>query len=230
MTLFLLPNLLGPVADHHLFLPESVDRAVAQIDGLIAESESEGRRFLKRFTTKKKSHEMPIALLTKKFQDLDFLLEPVVKGESWGVLSDCGLPCLADPGAALVMLAHRLKIPVQAFPGPSSITFALMLSGLSGQSFFFHGYLPKKPDERAHTIRQWEKLKGTTHLFIEAPYRNTYTLQACLDTLSPTTLFCVATQLTLPDQWIHTDTIAAWKKLPLPDVAKKPTLFLFLNL
>ena len=227
MTLYLLPNLLGPTTDYHYFLPESIDRAMAQIDGLIAESEGEGRRYLKRFKLKKKPHEMPIALLTKKSQELDFLLEPLLKGEMWGVVSDCGLPCLADPGAALVMRARQLNIPIVAFTGPSSITHALMLSGLSGQTFFFHGYLPKEPEERITTLRHWEKIGRTTHLFIEAPYRNVHAYNACLQTLHDSTLFCVATMLTLPEQWVHTASISFWKKNPTPDIGKKPTIFLF---
>lgn len=229
MTLLLLPNLLGPLKDHREFLPSSVDQVIASMDGLIAESEGEGRRYLKRFNTKKKPHEMPVALLSKKFKDLDFLLEPVVKGETWGVVSDCGLPCLADPGAALVLRARQLNIPVVAFTGPSSFTYALMLSGLPGQSFFFHGYLPKTPNDRIKKLREWEKLKSTTHLFIEAPYRNMHTFQACLQTLHNDTLFCVASSLTLPDEWVQTLPISLWRKQPTPTIAKKPTLFLFIS-
>ncbi len=227
MTLYLLPNLLGPVSDYQLYLPKSVDQALAQIDGLIAESEGEGRRYLKRFALKKKPHEMPIALLTKQSQELDFLLEPVRKGETWGVVSDCGLPCLADPGASLVMRARELKIPVVAFPGPSSITQALMLSGLSGQSFFFHGYLPKEPADRKTALKEWAKIKRTTHLFIEAPYRNAYAFEECLKTLPDNTLFSVATMLTLPEEWIQTAPISVWKKRSPPELGKNPTIFLF---
>lgn len=227
MTLYLLPNVLGPVQDHRPFLPESVAAAMLRIDGLIAESEGEGRRYLKRFTTKKKPHEMPIALLTNKKQELNFLLEPLLKGETWGVVSDCGLPCLADPGAALVQRAHALHIPVEAFPGPSSITHALMLSGLGGQTFTFHGYPPKEPETRAFTLRMWESVRGMTHIFIEAPYRNQHTLAACVRELHDTTLLCVATDLTLPDQYIRTQSISSWRVAELPDVAKRPTIFLF---
>ena len=231
MTLYLLPNVLGPVKELDLFLPAGLERVVAQIDGLIAESEGEGRRYLKRFTTKKKPHEMPIALLTKKKQEIDFLLEPVLKGESWGVVSDCGLPCLADPGANLVWRARQLGISIEAFAGPSSITQALMLSGLSGQCFSFHGYISKEPAERVKELRQWEKIKETTHLFIEAPYRNLYTFQACLETLHENTLFCVATALTLHEQWIYTAPIAAWKGEDSKKISdhffKKPTIYLF---
>lgn len=227
MTLYLLPNVLGPVKDHTLFLPKSVDHAVSQIDGLIAESEGEGRRYLKRFATKKKPHLIPIALLTKKTKDLDFLLEPVIKGEKWGVVSDCGLPCLADPGAALVRRASQLRLPIEVFAGPSSITHALMLSGLSAQSFIFHGYLPKIPEERAKTLKAWEAIKNTTHIFIEAPYRNQHTFEACLNILQPSTLFCVASELTLPEQWIQTNKISFWKKNPKLSLSKVPVIFLF---
>ncbi len=227
MTLYLLPNVLGQVKDHRLFLPESVTEAMASIDGLIAESEGEGRRYLKRFALKKKPHEMPIALLTSKKQELNFLLEPLLKGETWGVVSDCGLPCLADPGAALVRRARALHIPVHAFAGPSSITHALMLSGLSGQAFTFHGYSPKEPEARAFTLRSWESVRGMTHIFIEAPYRNQHTLAACIRELHDSTLLCVATELTMPDQYIYTQSISAWRSTQLPDIAKRPTIFLF---
>jgi 16S rRNA (cytidine1402-2'-O)-methyltransferase len=233
MTLYLLPNLLGPIKEHSLFLPISVDQAVSRIDGLIAESEGEGRRFLKRFKTKKKPHEIPIALLTKRKQEIDYLLEPILKGETWGVVSDCGLPCLADPGALLVKRAQQLHLPIETFSGPSSITYALILSGLSGQSFFFHGYIAKEPKARSSELSQWEKIKGTTHLFIEAPYRNMHTLHTLLTTLHPQTQLCIASSLTLPDQWIQTLPIANWRTLDPqkihPHIHKKPTLFLFHN-
>ncbi|NGX61497.1 MAG: Ribosomal RNA small subunit methyltransferase I [Chlamydiae bacterium] len=231
MTLYLLPNLLGSNLDHSLFLPISVDHAVSTLDGLIAESEGGGRRYLKQFSTKKKPHEMPIALLKSSAQknELDFLLEPVINGENWGVVSDCGLPCLADPGAALVRRARYHNLLVHTFSGPSSITHALVLSGLSGQSFHFHGYLPKEPKERAKTLKVYEKTLRTTHIFIEAPYRNLHTYQACLDTLKPTTLLSVATQLTTPEEWIQTAPISWWRtqKEISSKIMKKPTIFLF---
>ncbi len=145
---------------------------------------------------------MPIALLNKSTNpsDLDFLLEPVLSGEKWGVIADCGLICLADPGSDLVCRAYQLNISIQAFVGPSSITLALMQSGLTGQSFTFHGYVSRKPNKQ---LRQWEKTSKSerrTEIFIETPYRNTRILEACLDTLKNSTRLCVAAQLTLPDQ------------------------------
>ena len=228
MTLILLPNVLGPTDDIHQVLPASVDGAMAKLDGLIAESEGEGRRYLKRFQTKKKPHEMPIALLNEhtRKNDIDFLLEPLLEGETWGVVSDAGLPCLADPGAALVRRARTLKIPIEAISGPSSLTLALMLSGLPSQTFFFHGYIPKKPEEREQALRSWEKLGGVTHLFIEAPYRNQHTLQACLKALSKKTVLSVATNLTCADESVRTAAVEDWKEI---EIGKKPTVFLFFS-
>lgn len=231
MTLYLLPNLLGPGQDPRLFLPAGVPEAVSRIDGLIAESEGEGRRFLKLFQTKKKPHLMPIALLSKKRGDLDFLLEPLLAGETWGVVSDCGLPCLADPGANLVLRARQKKIPIHAFSGPSSITHILMLSGLSAQAFHFHGYIPKEPQARQLALQRWEKEKGISHLFIEAPYRNLHTLRACLDGLKESTYLSIGANLTLPDEWIQTLRIGEWRRENFDELsshlAKKPVIFVF---
>lgn len=236
MTLYLLPNLIGPVSDYQLFFPPNVVEAVAKLDGLIAESDGEGRRFLKRFTTKKPPYQVPLALFPKKITEAEmkFLLEPVIKGETWGVISDSGLPCLADPGAALVLQARKLHLPIEAFAGPSSILLALMLSGLSGQSFHFHGYIPKTEDLRREALIQWQresKQGGATQLFIEAPHRNEQVFATCLETLGEETLFCVASYLTMPEQWVETKLIRNWKKMSfqkaVESMHKKPTVFLF---
>jgi len=224
--LYLLPNLLGDLPDHKDFLPASVDVAVASLDGLIAESEKGGRRFLSRFSLAKKPHEVPIALLNKHHQDYDFLLEPLADGEIWGVVSDAGLPCVADPGAGLVARAHELGYPVQAFAGPSSIFLSLMLSGFTGQSFHFHGYLPKNPDQRDQLIRKLSRAEGT-QIFIEAPHRNKSTLDALLKLLPNQASLCVACDLTLPTQQVITKTVSSWKKDLKPDILKKPTIFLY---
>ena len=225
MTLLLLPNLLGDLPEHKAFLPISVDQAVATIDGLIAESEKGGRRFLSRFQHAKKPHEIPIALLNKHNQDYDFLLEPCVTGEIWGLVSDAGLPCVADPGARLVARARQLGVQVEAFVGPSSILLALMLSGLSGQQFQFHGYLPKNYEQRDQVIGEMGRSLGT-QIFIEAPHRNSATLEALLKLLPDSTILCVAWDLTLSTQGVMTEKVATWKRLPLPNIQKKPTIFL----
>ncbi|NGX57597.1 MAG: Ribosomal RNA small subunit methyltransferase I [Chlamydiae bacterium] len=223
--LLLLPNLLGDLPHHELFLPASVDKAVESIAGLIAESEKGGRRFLSRFKTEKRPHEIPIALLNKHHQDIDFLLEPLQDGETWGLVSDAGLPCVADPGALLVARARELGLKIQAFVGPSSVTLSLMLSGFTGQSFHFHGYLPKDPKARDQKITNMEKDRST-QIFIEAPHRNQKTLEALVGSLRDQTKLCVAWDLTLPSQGIVSQNVAVWKKSPLPNVHKKPAIFL----
>lgn len=229
--LLLLPNLLGEAKFHEPFLPSSVDKAVASLDGLIAESENAGRRFLGRFETKKPAREIPIALFNEHTDagDIDFLLEPLVQGECWGLISDAGLPCIADPGAKLVYRARQLGIQVQAFVGPSSILLSLMLSGLPGQRFTFHGYLAKEPEERKKQI-QWlerEALKqGYTQIFMEAPYRNMHTLEALVNVLHDDTFLSVAWDVTLQTQGVLTQPIKLWKKSPLPNLTKRCAIFL----
>lgn len=230
-ALLLLPNLLGDQRHHQPYLPESVDKAVASIDGLIAESESAGRRFLGRFETKKAAHLMPIALYNKNTPDadIDFLLEPIRKGERWGLVSDAGLPCIADPGAPLVRRARQSGIIVQAFVGPSSQLLALMLSGLPGQRFAFHGYLDKESQQRKQQVGQLEKrakAEQATQLFMEAPYRNQQTLEQTLEVLKEETWLCVAWDLTLPTQGIISQPVHLWKKSPLPNLDKKNAVFL----
>lgn len=227
-ALLLLPNLLADVKHHQPYLPASVDDAVASIDGLIAESETAGRRYLGRFETKKPARDIPIAIYNKNTpkEDLDFLLDPIRKGERWGYVTDAGLPCIADPGCELVFRAKKLGIIVQAFVGPSSLMLALMLSGLPAQEFSFHGYLPAEEAGRIKAIRQFAKTP-VTHIFIETPYRNGYTLQGFLDSLSEETLLCVASELTSTQQSVVTQTVAQWKKSPLPNLEKKAVLFLF---
>lgn len=230
-ALLLLPNVLGDVKHHSLFLPASVDKAVASLDGLIAESATAGRRYLGRFETKKPALEIPIALFNEHTpdQDIDFLLEPIRKGERWGLISDGGLPCVADPGAKLVSRASQSGIVVQAFSGPSSILLGLMLSGLPGQHFYFAGYLDKEPKNREIEIKELQKnskAQQATQIFIEAPYRNMHLLESLLKTLNDTTHLCVAWDLTLPTQGVVSQKIERWKKSPLPNLEKKAAIFL----
>lgn len=226
-ALLLLPNVLGEVNHHEPYLPTSVDKAVATLDGLIAESEGGGRRYLGRFQTKKPAHLIPIALLNKHTtsDEIDFLLEPIRKGERWGLISDAGLPCIADPGANLVSRARQTGIIVQAFSGPCSFIQALMLSGFPSQQFSFHGYLDRDLGARREQLKQLEKKSGT-QIFMETPYRNQVMLELLLETLSPETHLCAAWELTLPDQGIISQQVALWKKSPLPNLNKKNAVFL----
>lgn len=231
MTLLLLPNLLAESRYHELYLPESVDKAVASLDGLIAESEQGARRFLSHFKMDKKPHEVPVALLNEHSneEDLDFLLTPIADGERWGLISDGGVPCVADPGSKLVARARKRGFTIQAFVGPCSFLLALMLSGLSGQKFSFQGYLDKEPIKREKQIGQLEKVsreQQTTQIFMEAPYRNMHLLESLLKVLSSQTLLSVSWDLATPNQGTITQKIETWRKLPLPNLEKKPAVFL----
>jgi len=231
-TLLLLPNLLGAHRYHQPFLPASVDKAVSTLDGLIAESEQAGRRYLSRFETKKPANQIPIALYNEhtKDSDIDFLLEPIKKGERWGLISDAGIPCMADPGSKLVQRARLSGVAIQAFVGPSSLLLALMQSGLPGQKFFFHGYLSKESDQRQKEIQEMEKRSKTeniTQIFIETPYRNQQMVEALVETLKEETWLCAAWELTMPEQGILSQPVRLWKKSPLPNLEKKNAIFLF---
>lgn len=230
--LHLLPNLLGDQAPFDENIPSALREIIPTLDGLIAESEKAGRRFLSRFLDAKETRNLPIAVYGGGGgkEMLDFLLEPLQKGEQWGLLSDAGLPCIADPGADLVREAREQGISVRAWVGPCSFLLALMLSGLSGQQFSFHGYLPRQPEDRRQALRRWEKNsreERMTHLFMEAPYRNRASLRECLEVLEETTSLCLAWDLTLPSQQVFTKKVGEWKEADLPEMEKKPLVFLF---
>lgn len=231
-TLQLFPNLLGDLPHHELFLPASVDRAIQKIDGLICESEKAGRRFLSRFDLDgRRPQDVTIALLNEHADGemVDFLLEPILAGERWGVISDGGLPCIADPGADLVRRARQKGVVIQAFTGPSSVMLALMLSGMSGQRFAFHGYLERHPDKRKQRVpylEQQAKEDKATQIFIETPYRNDKVLDDLLAELSDEIQLCIAWDLTLPTQGVLSQKVALWKKHPRPNIHKKPAVFL----
>ena len=233
-SLLLLPNVLDEGAAHELFFPPSVQAAVETLDGLIAESFKGGRHFLRRFSFPhpKTFSQIPIQLLNEhtKEDEIDPLLEPIKKGQRWGLVSDGGLVCLADPGAKLVMRARKLGLSVEAFIGPSSIVLALMLSGLPAQSFAFHGYLEKEVDLLEKQIKMLEMRSSkekSTQLFIETPYRNQKMLDILLKTLTDSTLLCIASDLTAPGQIVLCQSVKTWKKIPLPNLKDKPTVFLF---
>ncbi|MBI3068391.1 MAG: SAM-dependent methyltransferase [Betaproteobacteria bacterium] len=147
---------------------------------------------------------------------------------SVGLMSEAGCPAVADPGAALVRLAHERGIRVVPLVGPSAVLLALMASGLNGQRFSFHGYLPVDKTERRRRIEDLEResaLKDATQIFIETPYRNHALLSALFETCHDDTLLCLATDLTLPRETVRTQTIRGWKKDP-PEIHRRPTVFL----
>jgi len=159
------------------------------------------------------------------------MLTPLLQGYDVGLMSEAGVPAIADPGAILVAAAHRKWILVIPLVGPSSILLTLVASGLNGQNFAFVGYLPVKPDERRKRIRILEQLsrsEGQTQLFIEAPYRNIQLLKDLISVCSEQTTITIATEVTSTDEFIVTKTVREWKNIPLPDINKKNTVFALL--
>ncbi len=225
--LYLLPNLLDETLPTEPFLPTSVNTAVASLQGLIAESEKMGRRYLRRFLSHEAMAKMPLRTLNEHTEELSTLIHPLEQGETWGLISDAGLPCIADPGADLVWLAHQKNIPVETFVGPSSLIMALQLSGFSGQHFSFHGYLPREVPALEQKIKALEKMPGT-QIWIEAPYRSAKMLEFLKQKLQPTTKLCVAVNLTTPTQRVLSQTVLKWKTAPFP-LEKEPAVFLILT-
>jgi 16S rRNA (cytidine1402-2'-O)-methyltransferase len=243
-TLYLIPNTLGPTEAGALsfVLPEQVQAITARLDYFVAENAKTARAFLKLVAVghplARPLQEIQIAELNVNTpaQALNALLEPLLAGRDAGLVSEAGVPAVADPGADLVRLAHRHAIPVRPLVGPSSLLLAVMASGLNGQSFAFNGYLPTDAAQRAKRIRELEqrsRAEKQTQLFIETPYRNAQMLEALVATCQPGTLVCVATDLSLPTESVRTDSGANWKKALAagkgPDFHKKPTVFLLLG-
>lgn len=231
-TLHLIPVGLGD-APSSSWLPEDVRALAGRLDTYIAENAKTARAFLKVIGTTRPLQEIAIHTLDRDTdaQQIRKWLEPLRHGAEIGLVSEAGCPAVADPGARVAALAHAMGLRVAPWVGPSSLLLGLMASGLDGQRFTFHGYAPVKPDERARSLKAWEaasRQHAQTQLFIETPYRNDAMFQSLLQSLRGDTRLCVARSLTTPDEWIHTYSIDQWKQRPAPDLAKKPTLFLFL--
>lgn len=211
-VLHLLPNVLHEESTWRFEPPE--------LDALIAESEKGGRQFLKKFFGK---IALPIYLLNEHTSDPAPLLQ--LAEARVGLISDAGLPCLADPGSQLVLLARKKDIEIHAYPGPSSIVLSLMLSGLPAQQFTFHGYLERDP---ALLHKQLASLSAQmTHIFIETPYRNQKMLEAIIKARKPKDLLCVASDLMGCGERVISKPICEWTTLP--DLQKKLAIFLLYN-
>ncbi|MBS0628230.1 MAG: SAM-dependent methyltransferase [Verrucomicrobia bacterium] len=231
--LLLLPNFLSEEALLET-LPAILSRKIFDLDGIIAESEKEARRYLKHFTFKegKTFRDIPIRVLNEHtpHQEVADLLNPIMQGQVFGVISDAGLPCIADPGARLVALAKQKGVMVEAISGPSSVFLALMLSGLSAQRFFFQGYLEREPIKLRSEIQMLEKeskQRKCTQVCIEAPYRSLSLFTTLLDVLEDNTKLSIACDLTSKSEISYTFSVRQWKKRTPPDLQKKPTVFLF---
>lgn len=246
-TLLLVPNALDlgtDAVDLQAVLPLGVIQRAAALTHWVVEDARSARAFLKRVQA--------VAPLAQTLQETDIrelprprkgsnaavpasdwgaLLAPALAGRDIGLLSEAGLPAVADPGAALVAAAHRAGVPVLPLPGASSLLLALAASGLNGQSFAFVGYLPQDPVERATRIRELESASrraAQTQLLIETPYRNAALLAALTGTLAPATQLSVSCGLTLPGGWSRSEPVAAWRSRPVQMPDRLPAVFAIL--
>lgn len=228
----MIPVTLG---DDHVaqVLPAEVIHLAQRLDTFVVESEKTARHFLSTIKTNKPVRELQLLTLNEHSNDKELpeLLKPLLAGNDVGLMSEAGCPGIADPGAKLAELAHRKGIKVVPLVGPSSILLSLMASGFNGQRFTFLGYIPTDKAARIQRLKEIEKqsLKHhETQIFIETPYRNQHLLEDILQHLNDKTRVCVACNISLSDELIVSKTVAEWKKSPLPDLHKKPTVFLLL--
>ena len=224
--IYLIPTTLS---DEELLttLPDSVGMIIQRLQYFIVEERSTAERFLKKFHP---------SLEKLTFFELNEHTPPKDaeaffnqhKSQDLGILSEAGVPCVADPGSEVVLLAHKNNMEVVPLVGPSSILLALMASGLNGQNFAFNSYLPKEREERRKRIKVLEDRsfrEGQTQIFMEAPHHNQKTLEDVLAECDPRTLLSLAVDLTSQKQRIKTCTIQEWRKKSV-DIHKKPTIFL----
>lgn len=229
--LYLIPTPLGDNEPAEV-LPAGVIERACSLRVFVVEEIRTARRFLSRYGLRGHIAELEFHELNEHSSaaDVEALGSLFDRGEDVGLLSEAGLPAVADPGAELVALCHRCGVEVVPLVGPSSLMLALMASGLNGQSFAFCGYVPAKPEERRNALRALEKQSAAarrSQIIIETPYRNDALLADMLQTLSPRTLICVAADITLPTQFIRTDSVAGWRS-HVPVIGKRPCVFIIL--
>lgn len=231
-TLYLIPC---PISDDTAVAdvtPAYNQRIIDSLDYFIVENTRSARRFLSKSGYAKAIDDATFVELnehTVNPADIAKMVEPILKGKDAGVISEAGVPAVADPGQVVVELCHKHGVRVVPLVGPSSILMAIMASGLSGQSFAFNGYLPVKEPERSKTLRRLESKaisEKQSQAAIEAPYRNIKLLEQMLKVLQSQTKLCIACNITADDEYIRTATVAMWRKNQLPDIQKKPTIFI----
>lgn len=228
--LFLIPSPLGENEPSEV-LPATVLQTAAGLRCFVVEELRTARRFLSRAGLKGQIDTLEFHTLNEHSSpgEVEALASLFDKGDV-GLISEAGLPAVADPGSALVALCHRKGITVVPLVGPSSLMLALMASGLNGQSFAFQGYLPAKTEERRSALKELErrsKALNQSQIFIETPYRNDSLLKDMLQFLSAGTRLCIAADITLPDAFILTRTVEQWRKAPVT-IGKRPCVFIVL--
>lgn len=231
-TLYMIPCPISDETAPWEVLPEGNRRVMQSLDYFIVENTRTARRFLSKAALGLKIDELEFVELnehTVAGEAVERMMAPLMEGRSAGVISEAGVPGVADPGALVVEAAHRKGIRVVPLVGPSSILLAVMASGLNGQSFAFNGYLPVKGPERQRAIRHFERRAHQEHqsqLFIEAPYRNQKLIEELLQTLQAETRLTIAMDLTAPTEWIRTMRVAEWRKAKLPELNKRPAILI----
>lgn len=228
-TLYLVPNLLGIVPPGNV-LPAMTIVIARRLGHFIVENAKPARAFLKSIEPARPLREIAISEIgaDPAAEHVAALLAPARAGADIGLLSDAGCPAVADPGARIVEAAHRERIVVVPLVGPSSVLLALMASGMNGQGFAFHGYLPVKPPARAEALRALEadsRRTGDAQLFIETPYRNEALLAGIVAACKPTTRLCVAADLTLETESVESRPISEWTGRDFARYAKRPAIF-----
>ena len=227
--LYLIPTTLGEMNPHDV-LPQTVKRAIDFIDDYIVENEKTARKFIKSIHPEKVQNSLRIASLNKRTEVSEYkaMIAPCLNGINVGLMSEAGCPGVADPGAVIVKIAHENGIQVVPLVGPSSILLAMMGSGMNGQSFAFNGYLPIDKGDKKAALKNFENLsssKNQSQIFIETPYRNNKLLEDLLQILQANTHLCIATDITLPTEFIKTFSVADWKKIKV-DLHNRPTIFI----
>lgn len=227
---YLIPSVLHETAT--ATIPTYVREAVSQCQVFFVENERSARRFLKSIWKEMVIDNYTWVLIdkTNNIATLGAFNKHLKENKTIGIISEAGCPGVADPGQVLVEAAHVAGATIKPLVGPSSILLALMASGMNGQQFQFVGYLPIDSAQRSKTIKDLEAesaKKNCTQLFIETPYRNNQLLETLIKTGKPTTKLCIAADITAPTEYIHTKTLAEWKRQS-PDLHKRPTLFCML--
>lgn len=227
--LYLIPTTLGDNNPLDV-LPYTVKNTIERIDSYIVENEKTARKFIKSICPEKVQSSLSISTLNKRTEVSEFeqMIFPCLNGIDIGLMSEAGCPGVADPGAAIVQLAHKKGIQVVPLVGPSSILMAMMASGMNGQSFAFNGYLPIDKQDKKNALKNYERLsfeKNQSQLFIETPYRNTKLLEDLVNFLQPNTLLCIAADISLDTEYIKTQTVAQWKKSTV-DLHNRPAIFI----
>lgn len=231
-TLYMIPCPISDSTEVYDVVPEANRRVIDSIDYFIVENIRSARRFLSKAGIRRKIDELEFVELnehTVAGAAVEAMVRPIVEGRSAGVISEAGVPGVADPGALVVEACHRKGIRVVPLVGPSSILLAMMASGLNGQSFAFNGYLPVKPPERSKAIKALERRahqERQSQIFIEAPYRNVKLMEQMLQVCAAESRLTVACDITSPEELILTLSIGEWRRRGVPDIAKRPTIFI----